>query len=148
MIKKLPILLASTVLLVSCSQTVALKTITTQYNFTSQPEKATIYIYRDEDFGGALPLSISVNDLQIGKTTGRTFFQIVVQPNVYKFTTELGNQAPLVLKVEGGKNYFIRQELKVGWIRPSTLLEIVDSNTGQSGVKASSRLESNSKLKH
>jgi hypothetical protein len=146
MINKFFLFIITILLITACSQTVNLQTIPAQTSFETSAEKAVIYLYRDEDFGGSLPLLISINNIEVGKTTGKTFFRIAVRPGEYRITTELSNRPPVILYVEARKNYFLRQEVKIGMTRPNVLLEVVDSSRGEEGVRLSNRLEPNPKL--
>lgn len=124
----------------ACAPTVTLRTLPVHTDFSVPAGKAVIYLYRDEEFGGAVPLKVSVNDVAIGKTTGKTFFRLVVKPGTYLINSESESPVSLQLITENGKNYYVWQEVNMGMMSPKIRLHLVDLSEGQAGVKASNYL--------
>jgi S1-C subfamily serine protease len=84
-------------------------------SFTPNPQKAIIYIYRDERYwGAALSMSINLDNINIGETVGSSFYKVEVEAGLHKVESFSANKARLVLTVEAGKIYFVRQEVKYG----------------------------------
>ncbi|MEQ1977607.1 MULTISPECIES: DUF2846 domain-containing protein [unclassified Xenorhabdus] len=84
----------------------------------SAPEesKSGLYIYRDSFVGKALKKDIYVDGKCIGETADKTFFYTQVSGDQnHKISTESEfSPNDLVIFTESGKNYFIRQYIKMG----------------------------------
>ncbi|MDE1493312.1 DUF2846 domain-containing protein, partial [Xenorhabdus bovienii] len=84
----------------------------------SAPEesKSGLYIYRDSFVGKALKKDIYVDGKCIGETADKTFFYTQVSGSQnHKISTESEfSPNDLVIFTESGKNYFIRQYIKMG----------------------------------
>lgn len=97
---------------------------------------AGLYIYRDSMLGAALKKDIWVNDKCIGESAPKVFFYEDVKGNQeYKISTE-SEFSPnnLLLKVESGKNYFIRQYIKIGAFVGGANLELIQEDEGKKAI--------------
>ena len=105
--------------------------------FTPKPDKATIYIYRNETIGTLKTLDVSINDIPIGATKGHTFFAVDVPHEIAhtKSSARVKNDSTVNLIVNNGKNYFVWQEVKLGFISARNELHIVDMVTGEKGTE-------------
>lgn len=94
-----------------------------------------LYIYRDMRMGSALKKEVFVNDQSLGKTAPMTFFYTEVAPGKHKVSTqsEFGLNH-LELETEAGKNYFIRQYIKMGFLVGGSALKQVSEEKGRNGV--------------
>lgn len=110
--------------------------------FSPAPNKASLYIYRNESFGGAVPMSVMVNGKTLGQTAAQTYFHLNVIPGKYSVESHAENVSNLSLSVEAGKNYFVWQEVKWGMWYARSLLQQVDENTGRAGVTESKLIAS------
>lgn len=106
--------------------------------FKAQPEKASLYLYRNEVFGAALPLSVSVNGKNIGRTASKTYIHMNLKPGKYIIESQAEDVSKLEINLEVNKKYYIWQEVKMGMWIARTLLQDVNEPTGQSGVNESS----------
>lgn len=91
---------------------------TTKAKSFSAPEenKSGLYIYRDSFIGKALKKDIYVDGKCIGETADKTFFYTQVAGGKdHKISTE-SEMSPndITLFTEPGKNYFVRQYIKMG----------------------------------
>lgn len=102
--------------------------------FPVQTDKANLYIYRNESFGGAVTMKVSVNDMPIGKTGPKSFFWLKVKPGTYNISSEAENTSLVTVVAEGGKDYFVWQEVKLGLLFARNNLQTVDAATGKAGV--------------
>ncbi|MDC9603796.1 DUF2846 domain-containing protein [Xenorhabdus griffiniae] len=78
--------------------------------------KSGLYIYRDSFVGKALKKDIHVDGKCLGETAGKTFFytQVAGDRN-HKISTESEfSPNDLLIFTESGKNYFVRQYIKMG----------------------------------
>lgn len=109
--------------------------------FAVEQNKASIYIYRNESFGGAVPVTVSINDQLLGKTGAKTFFALKVPPGTYTLTSKSENESRYIIEAEAGKNYFIWQEMKMGLLYARNILQQVDEARGRAGVSECQLIE-------
>ncbi len=110
--------------------------------FSTAPNKASLYIYRNESMGGAIPMTVTVNGKALGQTAAQTYFRLNVIPGKYTVESHAENVSNLPLSLEAGKNYFVWQEMKMGFWMARSLLQQVDENTGRAGVMESKLIAS------
>jgi len=102
--------------------------------FATHPSKAIIYIYRNEAIGALVNLAILIDGRIIGQTRGYTYFMIEADPGEIEITGQGQNISTITINTEPGKNYFIWQEAKIGFLKPRNLLHIVYPDRGTKGV--------------
>lgn len=105
--------------------------------FVPTPETASLYIYRNENFGGAVPMTVNVNNQSIGQTGPMTYFHLSVVPGMYNIESVAENTSSVSISVEPSKNYFVWQEVKMGVWMARTQLNRVDETVGRKGVTES-----------
>lgn len=110
---------------------------TSAKDFIPPQNKASLYIYRNETLGAAVPITVSVNDRTIGQTASMTYFRFDVTPGKYVVKAHAENIAELNVNTEPGRNYFIWQEMKMGLWSARAKLTQVDETTGRAGVAES-----------
>lgn len=103
-------------------------------NFTPPTGKVSLYIYRNENFGGAIPMTVSVNGRNLGQTAARTFFRLDVPSGKYNVESHAENVSTLSLSTEAGNNYYIWQEVKMGMWMARSLLQQVSEAVGKDAV--------------
>lgn len=106
-------------------------------DFSPVPNKASLYIYRNESFGAAMPMTVSVNGKVLGQTAAQTYFRLNLTPGKYNVESHAENVSTLPLTTEAGKNYFVWQEVKMGMWMARSLLKQTDETTGRAGVMES-----------
>lgn len=111
-------------------------------SFAVQKDKANIYLYRNETFGAAIKMPVSVNGKVAGQTASKTYFLWQVSPGTYDISSLTENTSTIKLIAEAGKNYFVWQEVKMGLFMARSDLKQVDEETGRKGVAECSRAES------
>lgn len=99
-------------------------------------ENAGLYIYRSGSFGGALKKDVWVDGKCIGETAPNVFFYEEVKGNEeHKVSTESEfSPNDLMINTEGGKNYFVRQYMKMGAFVGGAGLELVGDEEGKKEV--------------
>ena len=111
-------------------------------DFSPAPNKASLYIYRNESMGAAIPMTVSVNGKALGQTAAQTYFRLNIMPGKYSVESHAENVSSFSLPVEAGKNYFVWQEVKMGMWMARSLLQQVDEATGRAGVTESKLIAS------
>lgn len=99
-------------------------------------DKAGLYIYRSGTFGGALKKDVWVDGGCLGETAPNVFFYEEVAGGIeHKVSTESEfSPNDLLLKVENGQHYFIRQYIRMGAFVGGAGIELVDREKGKEAV--------------
>ncbi|MBK7728742.1 MAG: DUF2846 domain-containing protein [Gammaproteobacteria bacterium] len=94
---------------------------------------AGLYLYRSGSFGGALKKDIWIDGKCVGESAPNVFFYKEVQGDVeHKISTESEfSPNDLLVRTESGKNYFIRQYIKMGVFVGGAGVELVDDEKGK-----------------
>lgn len=115
---------------------------TSAKSFNVSKNKSNLYIYRNENFGGAISMDVSINGKEIGRTAAKTFFWLELDPGKYQLQSKSENVSTLDLILNAGENTFVWQEVKMGVLYARTKLSQVDIATGQKGVLESKLIAS------
>lgn len=101
-------------------------------------DKAGLYIYRNSFAGKALKKSVSLDGKVLGETANKVYFYKEIAPGKHVISTESEfSDNALTFQAEGGKNYFVRQYIKMGVFVGGAGVEIVDETEGMQGVRDS-----------
>jgi hypothetical protein len=111
--------------------------------FVTRRDKSSIYLYRNESFGGAIPLTVSLDGKVAGQTGPQTYFLWEVEPGPHEVTSHAENTETLKLATEAGKAYYVWQEVKMGLWMARSRLQLMDEATGRQGVSECKRAQSN-----
>lgn len=103
--------------------------------FKPPADMASLYIYRNEVFGAAIPMTVSVNGKTLGQTAANTYFHLTVSPGKYTIQSLTENVSDLSIDASAGKNYFVWQEVKMGMWAARSHLQEVDETKGREAVK-------------
>ena len=110
--------------------------------FAVKKDKASIYVYRNETFGAAIAMPVSLDNKLVGRTAAHTYFLLEVEPGTHEITSLTENTASVKLNAEAGKAYYVWQEVKMGMFQPRSDLKQVEEAAGQKGVNECKRIES------
>lgn len=101
--------------------------------------KSGLYVYRDSFVGKALKKDVYLDGNCIGETADKVFFYTQVEGDrTYKLSTESEfSPNDLVLDVNAGKNYFVRQYIKMGVFVGGAGLESVSEDEGKRVISKS-----------
>lgn len=103
-------------------------------SFVPARNKSSLYIFRNENYGGAVGMPVSINGTEIGETAAKTFFRLDLEPGYYLVTSTAENTSELALTLTEGRNHFVWQEVRMGIWKARTALSQVDEKTGRDGV--------------
>jgi hypothetical protein len=109
--------------------------------FIVEPGKANVYVFRNESFGGAITMTVALNGKVMGQTGPKTFFLWQVDPGKHEIQSIAENTSTVSLDVEPAKNYFVWQEVKMGFWMARSALQVVDEATGRKGVEECKRIQ-------
>jgi hypothetical protein len=135
--KILPFIALAWVLLLSGCATVPMASLDDDAQakrFEPEPTKAKIYVYRNEVFGGAISMPVSLDGQMMGRTGPQTYFMWTVEPGKHEVASHAENTIRMTLDTQAGRNYYVWQEVKMGmWMARSQLHQVSEAE-GQKGV--------------
>jgi len=103
-------------------------------SFATKPDKANIYVYRNETFGAALKMPVALDGKLVGDTAAKTYIFLEVAPGPHTVVSKTENDSSVALNAVAGRNYFLWQEVKMGLASARSELKQVDEATGRAGV--------------
>lgn len=112
-------------------QDAALKT------FTIAPNKAGVYVYRNESMGGAVRMDVLIDGQPIGQTAAKTYLYKEVTPGKHTVISKAENDATLEIDAKPGTLTYIWQEVKMGVLSARSKLSLVSETEGKAGVTES-----------
>jgi len=102
--------------------------------FKAEKNKAVIYVYRNEFMGGGVRMDVGVDDQLLDALQVKNYMRIIVKPGKQRLSSHSENTDYVELTTSPDKVYYVWQEAKMGVLYARTKLNIVDENTGRSGV--------------
>lgn len=109
--------------------------------FQVTPDKANIYVYRNESMGAGVKMPVTLNGKPVGETVAKSYLMLAVPAGQQTLVSSAENDSELKLTAEPGKNYFVWQEVKMGFIKARNNLQVVDDKTGRAGVTESKLIQ-------
>jgi hypothetical protein len=99
--------------------------------------EAGLYVYRGSGLGTALKKSIYVNSKCLGTSAPNVFFYKPIKGDEEHELATQSEFSPnkLKLKTQSGKNYFVRQYIKMGVFVGGANLEVVDEEQGKKAIQ-------------
>lgn len=109
-------------------QDAALKT------FSVSPNRAGVYIYRNESMGAAVKMDVDLDGKFIGQTAANTYLYKEVAPGMHTISSKAENTDSIGIDARPGTLTFIWQEVKMGVLYARTKLNLVGEGEGKKGV--------------
>ncbi|ROR24821.1 uncharacterized protein DUF2846 [Comamonas sp. BIGb0124] len=139
MFKKIAIIAMASILFTGCASVkMESKEASQKAKEFSQPAtgNAGLYVYRDSFVGKALKKDVWVDNKCLGETAPDVFFYTEVKGNQTHAIATESEFSPntLSLLMEAGKNYFIRQYIKIGAFVGGAGLEVIPEDQGKLAV--------------
>ncbi|MEK2611445.1 DUF2846 domain-containing protein [Pseudomonas shirazensis] len=105
--------------------------------FAAPPaDQAGLYIYRDSFAGQGLKKTVTLDGKKIGETANRVYFHQLITPGLHKLGTESEFSDNVIdLMAVAGKNYYVRQSIKVGVFVGGAKLAVVPEDVGQAHLQ-------------
>lgn len=110
--------------------------------FQANPEYSQVYVYRNETFGAAVSMPVSVNGKEAGTTGPKSFFKFLLPEGKHVIKSQ-GEESVLEISTQKNKTYFVWQEVKMGAFSAGSELQIVDEEKGKAGVLECSLIKGN-----
>ncbi len=101
------------------------------------PDKAGLYVYRNETLGGAITMHVLLDNAPLGDTKGHTYLYKEIAPGQHTISSQAENTDTLSVDALAGKVIYVWEEAKMGMLYARTKLHLVDEVTGQTGVRES-----------
>lgn len=97
---------------------------------------AGLYVYRDSFVGQALKKDVWIDNKCLGETASDVFFYTNLEGNKeHKLSTESEfSPNDLSLMTESGKNYFVRQYIKIGLFVGGAGLEVIEDEEAKKAI--------------
>lgn len=105
--------------------------------FTPAANQATVYIYRNEDFGAAVKMPVLIDNMSVGDTAAKTYIEKQLPPGTHTITSKTEKDSSVTINMLAGQVYYVWQEVKMGMWAAGSALHIVDAEKGQAGVRES-----------
>jgi hypothetical protein len=99
------------------------------------PDRAHIYVYRNESMGGGVKFDMRLDGQPAGTTVGKTFALLPVRPGQHLLTSGAENTSELPLVAQPGQILFVWQEAKMGVLYARNKLQLVDPGFAIPGVR-------------
>lgn len=103
---------------------------------------SNIYVYRNESMGAAVKMDVELDGKLVGQTMAKSYFALEVSPGKHTLISKAENDSILDVNAEAGKNYYVWQEVKMGFMYARNRLQLVDEAIGKAGVAESKLIES------
>lgn len=103
-------------------------------NFKIAPDKAGIYVYRNESMGAAIKMDVAIDGQPIGQTAAKTFLYKEVTPGKHTVTSKAETTDSLEVDVKPGTLTYIWQEVKMGFMMARSKLNLMPEAEGRKGV--------------
>lgn len=105
--------------------------------------KSRIYVYRNENMGGAIKIVITLDGKVLGSNAAKTYFAQDVAPGKHDVGCIAENTASVSVNAPSGKPVFVWQEVKMGTWSPKCAMIQVDDQVGRNGVLESGLAQPN-----
>lgn len=105
--------------------------------FAAPPaDMSRLYVYRNSVLGAALTKRVMVDGVYLGESAVKTYFVKDLAPGKHTLATQSEfSDNTLELETLGGRNYFVRQYIKLGVVVGGANLEVMSDEEGMAGVK-------------
>jgi uncharacterized protein YceK len=104
-------------------------------------DKASLYIFRDSTFGGALKKKLKIDGQVIGESAPETYFHIFATPGKRTLSTESEfSDNSLEVNLEAGKSHYVRNYMKMGVFIGGANLEVVADDEAKKAIVESCKL--------
>jgi len=104
--------------------------------FKVAPDKAGVYVYRNETMGAAISMDVAMDGSVIGTTGAHTYLYKEVAPGKHTIVSQ--GEDKLDIDAAPGTLTFVWQEVKLGMMAAGSKLHLVDAAEGKKGVAESS----------
>jgi hypothetical protein len=98
-------------------------------------DKALVYVYRNEAFGGGIHLHVQIDGREMDITGPRSFMMFLVPPGRHLFTPVSETTSDVEVETAAGETYYMWQEVKLGILFARTKLWLTTEEEGKKGLR-------------
>lgn len=102
--------------------------------FKVSPDKAAIYIYRNEFMGKAATMDVAIDGKTIGQTASKTYLYIELPPGLHIIRSTAEDIDTIHIDIKAGTLTYVWQEVKVAAFYVGSKLHLVSPEEGRKGV--------------
>lgn len=102
--------------------------------FTVAPDKAGIFIYRDEIFGAAVKMDVWLDGAHLGQNVVGSYLYKVVEPGRHVISSKAYATDALELEIKAGSFAFVHHGVAVASPFSDKKLQLIDETQGRKGV--------------
>lgn len=102
--------------------------------FRVAPDRAGIYVYRNETIGAGVRMDVQIDGANVGQTAANTYLYQEVAPGRHTVASTAENTDTVEVDVKPGTLAYIWQEVKMGVLYARNKLHIVGEAEGRKGV--------------
>ena len=102
--------------------------------FQPKSNMARIYVYRNETFGAALKMPVSIDGQIIGETASKTYLFKDVTPGQHIVRSHTEKTPELKIDAQANKVYFVWPEVKMGMWQGNSMLHLMNDAEGRAGL--------------
>jgi hypothetical protein len=102
--------------------------------FKPKADKAGLYVFRNENFGAAIKMTVLLDGKILGDTAAKTYLYTDLEPGSHRLISKTENDSVLDFTAVAGQLYYVWQEVKMGLFAARSNVQLVDEKTGQAGV--------------
>jgi hypothetical protein len=103
--------------------------------------KANIYVYRDDTWGAAFTLPVLMDGVMVGELATKSYVLVEVDPGRYTLQSQADGEPDVEIQAQGGKNYFVWQEVRLGLTSGDGRLSTVSEEAGRAALHQCRRVE-------
>lgn len=102
--------------------------------FRVAPDKAGIYVFRNESMGAAVKMDVLIDGQNVGETVANSYVFREVAPGRHTVASKAENTDTVEVDLAPGALAYIWQEVKMGIMFARTKLHLVNEQVGKKGV--------------
>lgn len=102
--------------------------------FAVAPDKAGLFIYRNESSAVAVKMDVQLDGTPLGQTAAMTYLYTPVAPGKHTITSSAENTDTLEVDIKAGALAYVWQEVKVGVLSARVELHLMREEEGRNGV--------------
>jgi len=127
------LLIALTLALAGCQQLPLTPEDLQAKKFESVPDKAVIYLVRDDPDFSTIQSQISLGDKLLMKTNPGTYYRWEVPPGTHRITGSGEDSGTIDVQAERGRIYFVQQRVQ-GLRQASSRFYLVSEQAGRAAI--------------
>jgi hypothetical protein len=101
---------------------------------TPPADKALLFVVRPTMMGNKIQTKLAVDGTWVGVNRGNNYFFVVVEPGLRYLCSSAENRSVMKLTVEAGKTYYLQQKIRMGMMKASNKLELIDEAEGKKAL--------------